>query len=337
MFSVNQITRIDLELTNACNAKCPQCLRTGDANNGINFKDFLEFNIFKQRFTPTFLGQLNQIVLNGTTGDNAMHPDLLKFTEYIIDNCSNQISLHTNGSMRDLDFWKSLGQQFCRENTSVLFAIDGLKDTHHLYRINTNWDIIIQNAESYISAGGRAVWQMIPFKHNEHQIDQCRSLAKKLNFKEFQLVKNNRFPPGGALPVYVEGKLSHNLEQSSINVDDENNYKIDSATSMQSINFYTKHNINCESKLIKWIGLYADGTIWPCCYLMGFHKMNDRWTKAIQLHFLKHFNLTDLNLINIYYYDIDTILNGKFFKEDLLRSFDTNPNPICISHCSQSR
>ena len=45
--------------------------------------------------------------------------------------------------------------------------------------------------QGFIDAGGEATWQMIKFNHNSHQIDECRTLAKKLKFKDFELVEMN--------------------------------------------------------------------------------------------------------------------------------------------------
>ena len=46
---------------------------------------------------------------------------------------------------------------------------------------------IIKNAQAFIDAGGYAVWKMIKFDHNEHQVEDCRALAKNLGFQRFDL------------------------------------------------------------------------------------------------------------------------------------------------------
>ena len=57
-------------------------------------------------------------------------------------------------------------------NGRVDFNIDGLQDTNHVYRKNTNFEKIIDNASAYIRMGGIAEWNYIVFKHNQHQIDK---------------------------------------------------------------------------------------------------------------------------------------------------------------------
>jgi hypothetical protein len=75
----------------------------------------------------------------------------------------------------------------------VVWGIDGLEDTHAVYRVNTDWNKIISNAKIFIQAGGRARWNMLAFKHNEHQIESCQELSKSLGFEVFEVKHTSRF------------------------------------------------------------------------------------------------------------------------------------------------
>ena len=75
-------------------------------------------------------------------------------------------------------FWKDLAKI---KGLKVTFNIDGLQDTNHLYRRNVKWDRLIANVEAFISAGGKADWRYLIFKHNEQQIDEAKTLSKNLN------------------------------------------------------------------------------------------------------------------------------------------------------------
>ena len=57
------------------------------------------------------------------------------------------------------------------EISEVWFAIDGLEDTHSIYRQGTNWKKIIDNVMTFVDAGGKARWDMLVFQHNEHQVE----------------------------------------------------------------------------------------------------------------------------------------------------------------------
>ena len=54
-----------------------------------------------------------------------------------------KLSMHTNGSAREQNWWKELAKY----RVIVTFGIDGLEDTHHLYRISTDFNKIIDNAQ----------------------------------------------------------------------------------------------------------------------------------------------------------------------------------------------
>ena len=58
----------------------------------------------------------------------------------------------------------------------------------------------MENAEAFISAGGRARWDFIVFKHNQHQVEEAEKLANKMGFKQFRIRKTARFnySPSGA-------------------------------------------------------------------------------------------------------------------------------------------
>ena len=66
----------------------------------------------------------------------------------------------------------------------VRFSVDGLRDTNHLYRRNTDFDVIMRNAQTFID-GGRATWVFIAFQHNEHQIGEAKRTFDKNGISKF--------------------------------------------------------------------------------------------------------------------------------------------------------
>jgi MoaA/NifB/PqqE/SkfB family radical SAM enzyme len=88
--------------------------------------------------------------------------------------------------MRNPEWWSKLGTLLTGDPDHwVTFSIDGLEDTNHIYRRNVKWDRLMANAKAFIEAGGRAHWDFLIFKHNEHQIEQARQLASQLGFARF--------------------------------------------------------------------------------------------------------------------------------------------------------
>ena len=70
----------------------------------------------------------------------------------------------------------------------VVFSVDGLEDTNHIYRRGVKWEKLITNMRAYSATGAYAVWEWLVFEHNQHQVEEARALAKELNFQF--IVKN---------------------------------------------------------------------------------------------------------------------------------------------------
>jgi MoaA/NifB/PqqE/SkfB family radical SAM enzyme len=270
MIDFKDIRNVHLEISSLCNASCPWCPRTfwGYPYNGGYPETNLTLQQAKQIFQPDFLRQLTSMQINGNFGDIVMNPEAPDIVDYIFEhNPQLLMTISTNGGARDKTFWTRLAHS----GATVWFCIEGLEDTHHLYRKNTVWETVIRNAQTFIGAGGLAVWKMIPFDHNRHQIDQCRELSEQLGFQRFWL-----FPQGRDTgPVFNdEGELTHVLG----NYLGEKDFKIlfhkkktDEILLEDIIQDRTPaKSIDCETKRLKSIYIAANGDVSPCCYT-GFY------------------------------------------------------------------
>ena len=72
----------------------------------------------------------------------------------------------------------------------------------------------MSKAEAFIAAGGSAHWDMLVFKHNQHQVDECEELARLMGFKWFRAKVSKRaftngleFPVGWKNPKQVSGRI----------------------------------------------------------------------------------------------------------------------------------
>ena len=283
MLTLSDIRRVQIELTTRCNARCPQCMRNYrgyDHNSGYPETE-LSLQNLQHILSPRFLQQLSGGVLfNGNLGDFGLAGDAMAIAHWLIDQ-NVAVKIHTNGSMRTPEWWAELA----RAGISVGFALDGLEDTHHLYRQDTNWHKVIANASAFISAGGRAIWRFIPFDHNRHQESACRQMAKELGFFMFENIDGGR----DRGPVFTrDGVFSHWLGQPWPN----NHYPKIGTLLEQQITWFDAKTVKCEKdtvplhikcnhKLQKEIYIAADGTVWPCCFLGFFpasmhHPGNDQ-------------------------------------------------------------
>ena len=255
MYSYNDILDVHFEVTSKCQARCPMCIRR---INGGMLNPFIELNevsldTFKKWFPHQFIKQLNSFFMCGNYGDPIIARDSLQILQYIREqNPSIQLSMHTNGSARSKEWWKHLAST----DTRVVFGIDGLADTHSLYRIDTDFDKIIENAQEFINSGGHAEWNMLVFKHNEHQVEDCRILSRQLGFKNFQVKHTTRFQ-GDSFPVLDDsGTVTHYLEASDKTVE-----------ILQKVKFVkSRGDISCKASKWKQIYVSTSGNVTPCCW-----------------------------------------------------------------------
>lgn len=269
MYNFEEIRHVHLEISTLCNASCPWCPRTFwgyPYNSGYPEVNFTLDNA-RHIFTPSFLKQLSGITINGNYGDAVMNPETPDIVKYFRSHNENlNIEISTNGSARDSEFWVQLAQS-CSQ---ILFAIDGLEDTHHLYRQNTSYRTVIKNAKTFIQAGGQATWKMIKFDHNIHQITQCMTLSKELGFKNFTLVDQGR----DTAPVFNKnGQLTHILGNYTgerefpvlFHSKTTDEILLEDITSSRVIS-----PIACEVKKSRSVYIAANGDVSPCCHT-GFY------------------------------------------------------------------
>ena len=227
IFRFSDVKIIHLEPTTNCNAACPQCLRTRTEfePNELSLEDV------KILFPIEVVQQLEKIYMCGNYGDPASARQSIEMYEYFKEaNPNITIGMNTNGGIRYPEWWTRLAKVMNGEKDYVVFSIDGLEDTNHLYRRNVRWSKVIDNAQAFINAGGKAHWDMLVFEHNKHQVDQAHNLAKQMSFKWFRAKVSRRFTrfpvDGISQPVdFVDNKVYQGeiecsaMKENSIYVD----------------------------------------------------------------------------------------------------------------------
>ena len=195
MFDFNAIDEYQLEITSYCNAACPQCPRN---ENGIGINQrmplcHLDRSAIDRVFTLDLCQRLRQVFFCGSYGDPIMHPEFLDILkDFRRKNPQLWLYFHTNGGVHDTDYWQEIAKIMAGYG-QIDFGIDGLEDTLHLYRKNVKYSRVIENARAFIDAGGRAQWNFIVFKHNEHQVEEVKQLGNNLGFFNVLIRRTGRF------------------------------------------------------------------------------------------------------------------------------------------------
>lgn len=195
MFDYNSIDEYQLEITTYCNAACPQCPRN-ENGQGINKRmplTHLSRSVIDRVFDQSLCRRLRQVFFCGSYGDPIMHPDFLDILrDFRRKNPTLWLYFHTNGGVHEPEYWSEIANIMAGYG-QIDFGIDGLEDTLHLYRRNVKYSRVIENAQSFISAGGRAQWNFIVFRHNQHQVEQAQQLGQQLGFSKVLIRKTGRF------------------------------------------------------------------------------------------------------------------------------------------------
>jgi MoaA/NifB/PqqE/SkfB family radical SAM enzyme len=354
----DSVKEFHVEISSRCNAACPMCSRNelgGTTKPGLKLEDWKkEFipKVFDSRFK-----NLRNVLFCSTHGDPAVAPQSLDAVEHLKTNFNTTVEFYSNASTRNKDWWYNLGKllqqnidndDYYRRHDIGIFSIDGLEDTNHIYRRQTRWDVIMENAEAFISAGGRARWDFLIFKHNEHQVEEAGNLAIKMGFKQFRLRKTARFnySPDGPdrWPVYNRTPLGTPQEFAYYLEPPVNekfyNKEIDKFESLKekygsAENYFDAAKISCLYKdHFNRMYVNAYGQVFPCCFISndvypGLNKIRQDTIDKVFNKYGKQFN-------SLYQHEWQDILNHEWFASKLEESWDTDLEGGKLMRCSRT-
>lgn len=240
---MRSIKVLHLEPTDVCQLACPACARETDTTFNKRQQHHLTITQIQRHLTESQIKKLEKMYMCGVYGDPAAGKYTLDIYRWFRSlNSGIALGMNTNGALQTTFWWYELAKIMNNSHDYVIFSIDGLEDTNPTYRVNSNWNKLMANVESFISAGGRAHWDMLVYKHNQHQVDDCEKLAKDIGFKWFRAKVSRR-------------ELSSGLEHP-IN---------------WSLPVKQKGAIRCLAKTEKSMYINALGKPSPCCWLGNNH------------------------------------------------------------------
>jgi MoaA/NifB/PqqE/SkfB family radical SAM enzyme len=192
--------------------------------------------------------------------------------------------MNTNAGAKNEEWWRQLAEVFGRMG-AVIFSVDGLRDTNHLYRQGVVWDNVERNMRAFIDAGGRARWDYLIFEHNQHQVEEAEALANEWGCEKFMKKKTGRFITQDSKKkeshqaVNRKGKETQELKKPDAKY-------LNKALSKQDViinkygtmdAYYDAAPIVCKVKKENSLFITAEGLALPCCWTAG--RMYKWWHK----------------------------------------------------------
>jgi radical SAM protein with 4Fe4S-binding SPASM domain len=241
---------ISFEPTTSCNLRCPECpsgLRAFSRPTGMLKKDFFSETI------DQLSRQLMYLVFY-FQGEPYLNPDFLEMVRYASTK-KIYTATSTNGHfLNDKNAKRTVESGLDR----LIISIDGTtQETYQQYRVGGNLEKVLEGAANIVkwkkelnSNKPFVIFQFLVVRHNEHQIEEVKELAKQTGVDQVRLktaqVYDFENDPNQLIPA--NGKYSR--------------YKKDAHGKMA----FRGNNANhCwrlwHDPVITW-----DGAVVPCCF-----------------------------------------------------------------------
>lgn len=332
-----------VEVSTLCNAKCPQCARTDPI--GLGKYDWLQeewvsLEKFKSWFPPTSIETMRCFYLTGSFGDPITNPEILDIVSYIRSVSQDiKISINTNGSLKNEDFWLELAF-IGGKNLLMTFTVDGINEEQHSkYRVNTSLQKTLKHMKLMSDFGICQIKTItILFDHNENDLEKIISLCKEHGAEECEVTESNRFQKRSSFKYEYNGQnLTLNQVKKHRTVDTPESGRKVRVVGLE----YNKEKIVCDSIKRKTLHVNVNGDVYPCCYIGNEYTRGLRYgvdkgniiasDKENNYPLISEFD--NINLNNKPFHDI---VKGKYYSHDLPESIKTyeTAHQLCQYYCS---
>ena len=336
-----KLSAIHIELSSKCQAACPACprfLRNSPNIDPTLIETSITFTNFKKWFPEEVTKNITSWIICGTHGDPFACKDLYEILEYICKNSQGSVQVNTNGGLRNPAYFTRIGElfnQYTIPNVErhIVFSIDGLKTTNHIYRRNVVWEKVWENLMAYVATGALAQWDYLVFGHNLYQVDKARTIAKSHNIR-FTLKNPFGVDQQGMSVLDKNYELDYVIEHST----DHGHERWDPASLdwIPEIPEPVKEegSIDCHSfrRDLEEIYINALGQVVPCCFVGNALQGQINSPNVMQIRKIQE-SIGDQN--NLHNYSLQEIFDNKVF-DVFSNSWETKSIPMCWFQCGKS-
>jgi MoaA/NifB/PqqE/SkfB family radical SAM enzyme len=250
--------RLQIDPCNICQLRCPLC-PTGGGNKLklSNAKKLLPFSDFKKLFDE--VGDYVFYVDLYGTGEPLLNPSLVEMIKY----CKSK-GIYVNFSSNLNNFYRHSPEEIIDSGLDkITLSIDGAtQETYEKYRVNGILENVLENAEKLVLEKKKKkrkkpyiVWQYLVFKHNIHEINIAKKMARSLSFDAIEF--------DGPL-----GLLGANIildKRDLIKAGERYLPQLNSEYSRYTESYVHKIKKNSCNLLWKQAFIHPNGSVSPCC------------------------------------------------------------------------
>lgn len=249
--------KINIDIGNVCNLKCPLC-PTGRGDKGAS-RGLMSFEGFKK-----IIDQIGKNITNlelYNWGEPLLNKDLIPMIKYAK---SKRIPVCISTNLNTLS--EEMADDIISTKIDKIFiSCDGASEaTYSKYRVGGDFNRVISNIQLLSDAKknqGNSYTRIVllshVFRHNEHEIEETRCLAKKLGIE----VRINKMRTDMGREIFETDNIS--IERDKEWIPDNKKYRAFDLVKKKKIK-----QMKCKSlwntTVINW-----DGSVLPCCAVYG--------------------------------------------------------------------
>ena len=247
--------KLTIDIGNVCNLKCPLCpTGRGDKNASRGFMKFEEY----KKVIDELGSYLTNVELYNW-GEPLLNKDLIDMIQYAKER-NIPVCISTNLNILDSGMAKAL---ISTRIDKIFISCDGASpETYSKYRIGGNFHNVISNTSQLSEAKKklnncytRLILLFHVFKHNEHEVEKIKELAKDLGVE----LRINRMRTDMGKEIFEKVEASIERDKDWIPLNSEH-----CAFDLER----KKRRMTCKylwkTAVINW-----DGAVLPCCAVYG--------------------------------------------------------------------
>ena len=175
------IIEIVLDLTGYCNLQCPLCLSC--QKNDLHLTNIRSLSDITAQLDE-YQG-LDCVDLAGVVSEPTLYPYIFELIEYV-NSRDIRLEVYSNASIHGTDFWYKMGQILKPKDMLVFTVCGSNQETHGKYRVNSNLEKLLENAEAFRQGAGDKKndhIQLIRFNYNAEDLetDEMKAIVSKFN------------------------------------------------------------------------------------------------------------------------------------------------------------